>query len=209
MRPKLLDLYCGAGGAGVGYHRAGFDVTGVDLNPQPNYPFTFHQVDALEYLAEHGHRFDAIHASPPCQRYSKSTRRWGTNDSHPDLVEPTRDLLRASGRTYVIENVPGAPLVDPTVLCGSMFGLRLDGGRYLRRHRLFESNVPLAPPPSCDHTGLAVGVYGHPGGSSQRDGLTFGSFAMWQAVMGVDWMTVRELGQSIPPAFTTWVGDQL
>ena len=138
-RPRLLDLFCGAGGAAMGYHRAGFDVVGVDINPQPHYPFAFHQADALEYpLAG----FDAIHASPPCQRFSTMTQRWARSSSRPGPDEPTRSRLRESMLPYVIENVAGAPLVGPIRLCGSSFGLPV------RRHRLFEmSSPPLLVPP--------------------------------------------------------------
>ena len=202
-KPRLLDLFCGAGGAAMGYHHAGFDVVGVDINPQPHYPFEFHQADALTFPLD---GYDVIHASPPCQRYSKSTKRWGDND-HPDLIAVTRE--RIEHLSYVIENVPGAPLVDPIMLCGSMFDLRVDA-RYLQRHRLFESNVPLKTPDGrCDHSGYAVGVYGHPGGRSTRDGLTFGTTDLWRIVMDTPWMTGKEMAQAIPPAYTEWIGRQL
>jgi DNA (cytosine-5)-methyltransferase 1 len=144
VRPRILDLFCGAGGAGMGYHRAGFDVVGVDLAPQPHYPFEFSQSDALawlDYPLTLGLRFDAIHASPPCQAYSAmSACRPGLADQYPDLVAPTRELLEATGLPYVIENVPRAPLRDPVTLCGHMFGLPL------YRHRLFEANFPIDQP---------------------------------------------------------------
>jgi DNA (cytosine-5)-methyltransferase 1 len=207
---KLLDLFSGAGGAGVGYARVGFTVTGVDLAPQPRYPFTFVQGDALAYLREHGAEYDVIHASPPCQRYSSMTGRWGRSGSHPDLVDPTRDLLQMSGRPYIIENVPGAPLRDPLMLCGTMFGLT-GPDWHLRRHRIFETSVPLFPPASCAHRpGYAMAVYGHPGGSSRRDPRArFGSFAEWQAAMRIDWMNAEELAEAIPPAYTEWIGGAL
>ena len=200
---RLLDLFCGAGGASMGYHRAGFEVVGVDINPQPHYPFEFHQADALEFDLS---GFDAIHASPPCQRYSAMTRRHvGRSESHPDLVAPMRERLIANGAPWVIENVEGSPLIDPVTLCGSMFGLGV------RRHRLFESSSPLADPPPCDHAGQGrvVGVYGNPGGSSKRDGISFGGVDTWREAMGIDWMTGRELRESIPPACTEWIGAQL
>ena len=118
MTPRLLDLFCGAGGAGMGYHRAGFEVVGVDIKPQPRYPFEFHQADALTFVAEYGDRFDAVHASPPCQRFSDLAKRNGNADEWPDLIEPLRPILRMIGRPYVIENVEGAPLRDPAMLCG-------------------------------------------------------------------------------------------
>jgi DNA (cytosine-5)-methyltransferase 1 len=150
VKPRLLDLFCGAGGAAMGYHRAGFDVVGVDVNPQPRYPFEFVQADALTYPLE---GFDAIHASPPCQPWTRKTPTWGRArvhyPDHPQLIEPTRDRLHASGLPYVIENVVGAPLRAQVMLCGSMFGLRI------QKHRLFEGNWPLPfPPASCYHVGL-------------------------------------------------------
>ena len=139
--PRLLDLFCGAGGAAMGYHRAGFTVVGVDINPQRHYPFEFHQADALEFDVS---GFDAIHASPPCQAFTAYKRRPNHVGDYPDLIWPTRQKLIASGVPYVIENIPKAPLLNPITLCGSSFGLDV------RRHRLFESNVPLLAPP-CDH----------------------------------------------------------
>src|SRR5690554_2039294 len=123
-KPRLLDLFSCAGGAGVGYARSGFDVVGVDNKPQKHYPFEFHQDDALRYLAEHWEEFDAIHASPPCQVYSATKHAHAGAGNHPDLLEPTREAVRATGLPYVIENVEGAPLLDPLTLCGSEFGLR-------------------------------------------------------------------------------------
>src|SRR5690348_3701176 len=137
-RPRLLDLFCGAGGCAAGYQDAGFYVVGVDKEPQPNYcGDVFIQTDALEILAEwHFDAFDAIHASPPCQRYSLAQNASKNADAHPDLVEPVREALQATGLPYVIENVPGAPLLDPITLCGKSFGLNV------KRHRLFETNWP-------------------------------------------------------------------
>jgi DNA (cytosine-5)-methyltransferase 1 len=167
MRPRLLDLFCGAGGAAMGYHRAGFDVVGVDIKPQPHYPFEFHQSDALEYVAEHGHEFDAIHASPPCQAFTALKSMWNAKP-HPDLVDPTRQLLIASGKPYVIENVPGAPLIEAWMLCGTMFGLGT-GEAELRRHRLFETTFAMLVPP-CSHyqRHLVIGVYGGHGRDHRR-----------------------------------------
>ncbi len=208
MSPRLLDLYCGAGGAAMGYHRAGFDVLGVDINLQPRYPFEFVQGDALEYLAAHGHEYDAIHASPPCQRYSTMT---ADPDRHPDLIAPTRALLIAAGAPWVIENVPGAPLIDPVRVCGSSFGLAV------RRHRLFESNVPLVST-ACRHDaqGRPVGVYGQHADRRQHlrtDGTQRGTkastLAEGRAAMGIDWMEWPELTEAIPPAYAEHVGRQL
>lgn len=150
--------------------------------------------------------FDAIHASPPCQRYSTMTARHGKErvESHPDLVEPTRQLLIESRLPYVIENVPQAPLVDPVTLCGSMFGLKV------RRHRNFETNFEVRQP-ECRHNeqGPVVGVYGHAGGTSKRDGLTFGGVDTWREAMGIDWMVGDELAEAIPPAYTEYIGKAL
>lgn len=206
---KLLDLYCCAGGAAKGYEQAGFtEIVGVDIIRHKNYPYRFILGDAIEVgerLLESEH-FDAIHASPPCQKYSVNTKQHGTMDNHPDLIEPTRLLLVMSGKPYVIENVVGAPLENPITLCGSMFG-----SRQLRRHRLFESNVNLIQP-ECNHAiqGRCISVAGHAGGSSRRDGAErFGGTAVWKELMGIDWMTGAELAEAIPPMYTKYVGQQL
>ena len=208
--PKLLDLFCGAGGAAMGYHRAGFEVVGVDHKPQPNFPFEFHQADALEYIAEHGHKFDMIHASPPCQIYSV-TSSLSTGD-HPALIKPVRAALQAVGRPYVIENVPGAPLKNPLMLCGTMFGLQVI------RHRLFETSpIIWWPPTQCQHIGRASSA-GRGGKNGYLPG-TLKNFAYitvcgndyiaddGRRAMGIDWMTKRELSQAIPPAYTKWIGE--
>lgn len=216
---KLLDLYSKAGGAGMGYHRAGFDVIGVDIEPQPRYPFEFIQADAIEMLADIAFvsQFDAIHASPPCKVHT-SLKAFSAAH-HVDLIPDTRRLLEASGLPYVIENVVGAPMVSPVTLCGSMFDLGV------RRHRLFETNWAL-PQPACRHAEQAaaspmyavkryhsgrpvvtpspvIGVYG--GGK----GLGPGEVDMWRAAMGIAWMTRDELAQAIPPAYTRHVGHAL
>lgn len=168
---RLLDLFCGAGGAALGYRQAGFTaIVGVDKEPQKHYPFDFVQADALAYVEKFGHEFDAIHASPPCQAYTK-LRAVAGNREYPDLVTGTRDMLRYVGLPYVIENVPGAPLDVTLMLCGTMFGLHTgdaqlgmfgirEGYAELRRHRLFESNLMLTPPGHCRHHGAVIGVYG-------------------------------------------------
>lgn len=211
-RPRLLDLFCGAGGCSVGYHRAGFDVVGVDHRPQPNYPFEFHQADALTYPPT---GFDAIHASPPCQGYLNLTRAneaMGREHTHTDLISATRALLVEAGLPYVIENVPDAlrHLHDPIRLCGSSFGLAV------RRHRLFECSFPVMSSPCAHHlhnkekfwTGWrpngearlakVVQVYGNAGGKHE-----------WPAAMGIDWMTDDELSEAIPPAYCEHVGSYL
>lgn len=211
---RLLDLFCGAGGCSVGYHLAGFDVVGVDLHPQPRYPFDFIQADAVVALTDTEWllSFDVIHASPPCQRYSDLAKRNGNADDWPDLVGPVRDALAVSGRTYVIENVEGAPLADPIMLCGTMFpGLRV------LRHRLFESNAPLIAPPHGRHPLVFThdkrkAHYGRLDQDSSFVQVTGGgncTTANARAAMGIDWMTKRELNEAIPPAYTDWIGGQL
>lgn len=212
-QPKLLDLFCGAGGAGAGYARCGFEVIGVDLKPQPRYPFAFVQGDALAYLAEHGSEFDAIHASPPCQRFSAMTKRWrGKSTAHLDLIGPVRTILERLGKPFIIENVEGARdmLRNPVTLCGSMFDLDCPPGYYLRRHRLFECHgFHVGDLPHCEHAGQAISICGHGGGRSKRDGLSFLKCADWGKVMEIDWMTQAELAQAIPPAYTHWLGQEM
>lgn len=203
-RPRLLDLFCGAGGASVGYHRAGFDVVGVDIAPQPNYPFTFHHADALRYVAGHGPEYDAIHASPPCQRFSAmSNCRPGLAGEYPDMIEATRLMLDLTGRPYVLENVPGAPLREDAVLCGHMFGLPL------YRHRIFEANFPLDPPAHVEHT-LPASKAGHwePGTIISVSGHC-APMKMAREAMGIDWTNRAELAEAIPPAYTEHIGAQL
>lgn len=232
--PRILDLFCCQGGAGTGYHRAGFDVVGVDIDPQPLYPFPFHQGDAIEAtrtlnqggVLEFTHRngktewlgladFDAIHASPPCQSFlslGAVNKALGRDYDYPNLVGPTRDALIEAGLPFVIENVePAKPhMIDPVRVCGTGFG------RPLRRHRMFESNVPLSGVP-CDHgaftepkywTGwrpkgekrlsTVVQVYGNAGGQHE-----------WRDAMGIDWMDRHGFVEAIPPAYTEWIGGQI
>lgn len=211
---RLLDLFCGAGGAAMGYHRAGFDqIVGVDIKPQPRYPFEFVQGDALEYLAAHGSEFDVIHASPPCQAYSV-TRVLNGRPQYWDSIPPTRAALKASGRPYVIENVIGAPLYHAALVCGLTLGLQV------KRHRLFESNLVLFSttcPPS--HPGEWKTVVGE-GVSRKHLGRTdkwaskaprrdCANVKEARAVMGIDWMGIAELSQAIPPAYTEFIGRQL
>lgn len=215
MRPRLLDLFCKAGGASAGYHAAGFDVTGVDIEPQPDYPFEFIRADALTVDLS---GFEVIAASPPCQAHSQATpvdRR----HLHPDLIEPVRrrlvEVVRSGGAwAYVIENVPGAPLRDPVTVCGET--LRLG----VRRHRLFESNLPLHGT-ACwhDRPERAVPVYGsygqRPTRHRRRNPLDVEAVASRhttdhaRAAMGIDWMPWPALTQAIPPAYTFWLGLQI
>lgn len=187
----------------MGYHQAGFQVTGVDIEPQPNYPFTFHLGDALAYLIEHGEEFDVIAASPPCQAHSMAQRIQGRE--HRDFIREVRSLLQALGRPYVIENVPGAPLRSPFTLCGGMFpGLRT------YRHRLFESNFPIAVPAEPEHR-VPTTKMGRP----PKDGEfmhvvgNFSGVAAAREAMGIDWMTRDELREAIPPAYTEHIGREL
>lgn len=158
MKPRLLDLFCGAGGAAMGYHRAGFEVVGVDIQPQKHYPFEFHQADAMTYPLE---GFDAIHASPPCQAFSSMRKGRWSERRHPDYIAPLRNRFNALSIPYVIENVVGAPLKASILLCGTMFGLGTVEGSQLRRHRYFECKPPIFFVNPCSHNGYAaIGVYG-------------------------------------------------
>ena len=203
---RLLDLFCGAGGSAMGYHRAGFDdITGVDIKPMPRYcGDRFIQGDALEYLAAHGQEYDVIHASPPCQAYSMAGQQWRKEGKdYPDLVAQTRELLKATGKPYIIENVPGAPLINPIMLNGAMFGL------LVHRDRFFECNFPMpftllpqnARPVKMGRpvvTGDVIQPVGH-----------FSNVPYAREQMGIDWMTQAELAQAIPPAYTEFIGRQL
>lgn len=201
-RLKLLDLFCCAGGAGMGYARAGFEVVGVDINAQPRYPFAFHQGDALEFLFEHGHKFDAVHASPPCQAYSETRKI--QSSAHPELIPPTRAALKRLGLPWVIENVPGSPLIDPVELCGAMFGL------YTYRHRLFETNFPVTVPVHLEHAAQQAKM-GRP--PKEGDFIhvvgNFSGVEYAKKAMGIDWMNRNEMSQAIPPAYTEYLGRQL
>lgn len=209
-RFRALDLCCSAGGASVGLARAGFDVIGVDILPQPHYPFPFIQADALE-ISFAG--FDFIWASPPCQAYTGMKHAPGTKgDLNPRLIEPIREKLEAAGVLYTIENVEGAPLREPVTLCGSMFGLGAEGHQ-LRRHRLFEANFEI-PQPHCAHASPVIGVYGGharrrsaaAGGRGTRDVWTDGHKAAASAALGIDWMNLAELSEAIPPAYAEHIG---
>jgi DNA (cytosine-5)-methyltransferase 1 len=187
-RPRLVDLFCGAGGAAMGYHLAGFDVVGVDVVAQPRYPFPFIQADAMTYPLD---GFDAVHASPPCQHYANVTRWRGDQTDHPDLLPDTVARLTDNGVPWVVENVPGAPLTADFLLCGSHFGLPV------RRHRWFTAPwAPLILGQPCRHT---------------ADALPFGH--KWEQAyalaMGCGWMTTREARQAIPPAYTCHIGTHL
>ena len=196
MKPRLLDLFCGAGGAAMGYHRAGFDVVGVDNNPQPNYPFELIQTDAFDFLDCWGFGYDAIHASPPCQAWSRATAWIGDRASHPKLIDPVRRVLQEIGLPYVIENVQEArhDLEHPIRLCGSQFGLPVQS------HRYFEIvPAPFALMPPCHHQTS----------DASRDHGAKQTEARFRDALGCEWMTVHEARQAIPPAYTEWIGARL
>lgn len=200
MKPKLLDLFCGAGGASMGYYRAGFEVEGVDIKSQPHYPFKFYHADALEFPLE---GYDAYHASPPCQRFSHCTPpefRW----SHDDLISPIRRRLHDTFKPFVIENVPGARfhLDEPVRLCGTMFGLKIYRHRYFEIRR-FE--LPLLQQ-SCCHFPKPVLITGTHRRKSGR--FEYGVQECRDA-SGIPWMTRKELDQAIPPAYTEYIGKYL
>lgn len=211
-RPRLLDLFCGAGGAAMGYHRAGFEVVGYDIAPQPHYPFEFWQGDAIDALRDKAlmETIDAIHASPPCQSFTAYRRKGhGVGDGYANLIPGVRWLCKLSGKPYVIENVAGAPLEDAVRLCGSSFGLDV------RRHRFFESNVSMLRPP-CNHAAQLPGRF--PGATNRRPmsratvevGVYRIPLETQKRAMGVDWyVTLSELSQAIPPAYTEHIGNYL
>lgn len=187
----------------MGYHQAGFEVVGVDINSQTRYPFEFHQGDALDYLKNHGSEFDVVHASPPCQAYAITNNIWKKSETYPDLVAPTRDLLKEIGKPYVIENVPGAPLNNPIRLCGVMFDL------HVIRHRLFESSEFLFEPEHKRHMFRAS--YGRTPKNGEYYTISghFGDVKGARKAMDIDWMVRNELAQAIPPAYTKYIGEQL
>lgn len=209
---RLLDLFCCAGGAGRGYSQAGFEVVGVDIDPQPNYPFKFIQADALTLDPAFLASFDVIHASPPCQSYSDLAKRNGNADEWPRLIEPVRAMLIKTGKPYIIENVEGAPLLNPMILCGTMFpNLRV------LRHRLFETNFEIVAPPHHKHPKVHTfdkrkSHYGKTDEWKDFVQVTGGGncrLAAAQDAMGIDWMTKGEINEAIPPAYTKYIGLRL
>lgn len=212
---KALDLFCGAGGATRGLQMAGFHVTGIDIKPQPRYVGdAFIQGDALRPPVDLA-SFDLIWASPPCQAYSVAKTRSPHRPDHPELIEPVRDLLQASGGLYVIENVPGAPLRFPVMLCGGQFGLGASGGdgtwRALKRHRLFETNFPMLSAGCLCGSAEKIGVYGNGGGWANRfdpDRRGYkGNVAESREAMAMPWATIKELSEAIPPAYSEYIGQ--
>lgn len=218
QRPRLLDLFCCAGGAAMGYHRAGFEVVGVDIKSQPRYPFEFVRADVKGLSDEFLAGFDVVHASPPCQGYTELRHAPGAVGA-PRMIAEVRERLRATRRPYVIENVPGAAadMIFPMRLHGEMFGLGAQGCK-LQRDRLFESNVFLTPPQDWVKSNRPViGVYGgharkrsaKAGGRGTKDVWVGGHRAAAAEALGIDWMTLAEMSESIPPAYTQWIGEQL
>lgn len=212
-KKRILDTYCGGGGCSVGYDRAGFEVVGVDIEPQPRYPYEFYQADAVEFIPMHGHEFDVIHASPVCKGYSALKALWKER-KYPDQISLIRAILQDTGKPYIIENVPGSPLRNYVILCGTMFGLRV------MRHRWFECNPSILMSPfTCNHWALASGNQAMKKGKritpnlSDFDILTVTGHdfivADARIAMGIDWMIGKELSQAIPPAYTEWIGRQL
>ncbi len=209
MGKKLLDLFCGVGGALVGYYQAGFEVFGVDLKHGKRYPYTYLRADVLDVLRdeEYLQQFDVIHASPPCQTHSitKHLRNaQGKSTSKVDLIPETRAALIATGKPYIIENVMGSPLIDPIMLCGSAFGLKV------RRHRIFESNLKLQGT-ICNHKeqGRPVGIYGSLRDEIPKGGKTAESIDEARQAMDMPWAIWSELVEAIPPAYTKYLGEQI
>ena len=207
---RLLDLFCCEGGAGMGYHRAGFEITGVDIEPRKLNPHPVIEADAVEYLLAHGHEYDAIHASPPCQSYSRSFKHMAT--PQPMLIDAIRDALKATGKPYVIENVVGAPLANASdlfgnhgvELCGTMFGLEV------YRHRLFETSFPIHAPRPCNHDRHGMNPHNVAGRKRiyERHGKGCPE-KRWAQEMGVEWMSRNGAREAVPPIFTEYIGREL
>ena len=205
MKPKLLDLYCCGGGAGYGYEQSGFEVTGIDIAPQPKHRGAFIQADAIEYLKAHWHEYDVIHASPPCQAYSMASMQFRiVGKEYVDLIEITRAELIKTGKPYIIENVPGSPLINPIELCGAMFGMRT------YRHRLFESNIELLAPVHLKHVAPNAKM-GRPPKDWEFIQYVghFPGVKLVQEMTGLHWLGQKELAQSIPPQYTKFIGEQI
>lgn len=210
MSARILDLFCGAGGAGKGYQDAGFQITGIDIEPQPDYPGTFIQSDALAYLAAHGHEYDAVHASPPCQASSALTKGTNKGKAYLNLIPATRALLALLNVPTVIENVQGSDLRRDMTLCGEMFGLAVI------RHRYFElNNFDFEAPAHIRHRGRTRGwrhgtYFDGPHLAVYGDGGGKGSVPEWQDAMGIHWTSNRKsIAEAIPPAYTRFIGAQI
>ena len=205
--PRVLDLFCGAGGASMGYAKAGYEVVSMDIKHGKRYPFEYIRRDVMTLRPEDLEGFDLIHASPPCQTYSVTKHlrvAQGKSTNKQDLLAQVRSLLIVSEIPYVIENVKGAPLIDPVQLCGSAFGLKV------RRHRLFESSMELRGT-DCHHKeqGKPVGIYGSMRDEIPGGGHTAKTMPEAHAAMGINWMIWGELVEAIPPAYTHYIGQQI
>lgn len=199
---RCLDLFCCAGGAGEGYRLAGFDVTGVDIIPQPKNPHKVIVADAICYLLEHGHEYDFIHASPPCQAYTKAGKQWRKNGvEYPDLIAETRNALKKVGKPWVIENVPGSPLINPILLNGSYFGINVHRPRYFETS--FALHQPFVPSMKPVKMGRPVKV-----GDIVQPVGHFAGVKYAAKEMGLEWMGQKELAQAIPPVYTRWIAEQ-
>ena len=213
MKLRALDLYCGAGGATRGLQEAGFHVTGVDLIASPRYCGDARRAWNVMGMEPHDFTdFDFVWASPPCQKHT-ALKSMHNAKPHEDLIGRTRELLKASGRPYVIENVVGAPLRNPFMLCGSMFELQTEGGAALRRHRIFETSFGVDPPPCCHTNAPVIGVYGGHYRNRSRPGHLNRLARDFRAedgqrAMGISWMTSSEISQAIPPAYSKWIAEQ-
>lgn len=200
---RILDLFCGGGGASMGYYRAGYQVTGIDIVPQKNYPFAFIQDNALEYLIKYGQKYDIIHASPPCQKYSSITP---DKSKHQGIIPELRELLIANGKPYIIENVSGAKneLINPILLCGTMFNLNVV------RHRLFEVSIPIdrSKIPKCNHLKPVIRCGRYPNPDIHYHSVVghYPNLEYAKVAMGIDWLNRDELAQAIPPAYTECLG---
>lgn len=202
----VLDTFCKAGGSSKGWVDAGYEVVGVDIEPQPHYPYEFHLGDAIEFIYKYGSEFFIVYGGPPCQRYSSITRTAGTSSNHPDLIAPTRKAMQSTGRPYIIENVPGAPLINPIMLCGTMFGI------LEIRHRYFECNpaINVSPPP-CNHHRPVVKHGRPPDRTKHFHGITghFSDVEWAREIRGTPWMNQEELAEAIPPHYTKWLGKHI
>jgi DNA (cytosine-5)-methyltransferase 1 len=214
---RVLDLFCGAGGASAGYARAGYSVVGVDIRPQPHYDewARFIQADVMDSIDDiiADVNPDLIHASPPCQVWTRARHlrtAQGASTKSVDLLTPILSILKAYGLPYIVENVPGAPLRADVTLCGSMFDCTCHGQCLgVRRHRLFQTNLPLRAPGPCRHKeqGRPVGVYHVMGDDIPKGGRTARTLTEASHAMGIGWMTWDELKEAIPPAYTRWLGS--
>lgn len=200
MTYKLLDLFCCQGGAAKGYKNIGFDVTGVDIFDQPRYPYNFINDDAINYLINHHQEYDCFHASPPCQTFSCTKNLH--SKTHKNLIPEVREVLLKIGKPYVIENVIHAPLINPILLCGTMFKLKVF------RHRKFESNFYIQQPKHYKHLGKTKNSITGITTDGEYISVAGHIFIVDDAkkAMGIDWMTAKGLSQALPPLYAEYVG---